>query len=148
MPVKRCSWALCSAPRSAKQLIPPLAIIIDLDETVLDNSEFEVLAILEGKDFYTDFQEWVDKADAKAVQGAADFLNYAHVNQVEVFYISNRDEKYREGTLKNLQKLDFPNADNEHILLRDGNSDKQPRRNLVESKYNIVLLIGDNLIDL
>ena len=125
----------------------PLAIIVDLDETVLDNSGFEAQTILEGKEFYNDFQEWVDKAMAKTVPGATDFLNFAYDNQVEVYYISNRNEKYREGTIKNLLKLGFPNADNAHVLLRNNDSNKQPRRDIVLSKFNVVLLMGDNLID-
>ena len=125
----------------------PLAIIVDLDETVLNNSQFEALSILEDLDYYNDFLEWVNKAGSSAVPGAVDFLNYVHDNQVEIFYISNRDEKFREGTINNLQKLRFPNVDNEHILLRNKDSNKQPRRDLVESKFNVVLLMGDNLID-
>jgi 5'-nucleotidase (lipoprotein e(P4) family) len=125
----------------------PLAVVVDLDETVLDNSDFEALVILEGKNYYNDFMEWVESGEAKTVPGSKGFLDLAHDSQVEVFYISNRDEKFRDGTLKLLQKLELPNADNEHILLRDGNSDKQPRRDLVALKYEIVLFIGDNLID-
>jgi len=125
----------------------PLAIIADLDETVLNNSEFEALSILEGLNFYNDFMQWVDEEGSSAVPGSYKFLNLAAVNGVEIFYISNRDEKYREGTLKNLQKLGFPNSDNDHILLRNGDSNKQPRRDLVSNKYEIILLLGDNLID-
>lgn len=125
----------------------PLAVIVDLDETVLNNSQFEAMAILEDLDFYNDFPKWVNKAEAKAVPGAADFLNLAHKNQVEVFYITNRDERFREGTIKNLHKLSFPNVDEEHVLMRNNDSNKQPRRDLVEAKFNVVLLMGDNLID-
>jgi 5'-nucleotidase (lipoprotein e(P4) family) len=125
----------------------PLAIVADLDETVLNNSEFEALSILEGLNFYNDFMQWVDEEGSTAVPGASEFLRFAKENNVEIFYITNRDEKYRKGTLKNLQKLDLPNADNDHILLRNGDSNKQPRRDLVSSKYEIALFLGDNLID-
>ncbi|RLC50941.1 MAG: 5'-nucleotidase, lipoprotein e(P4) family [Candidatus Cloacimonadota bacterium] len=125
----------------------PLAIIADLDETVLDNSQFEALSILEGLNFYDDFMQWVDEEGSTSVPGAFEFLKFASENDVEIFYISNRDEKFREGTLKNLQKLDFPYTDNDHILLRNGDSNKQYRRDLVSKKFEIVLLLGDNLID-
>lgn len=125
----------------------PLAIIVDLDETVLDNVQFEALSILENLNYYDDFMQWVESAEAQAVPGATAFLQFVHSQNVEIYYISNRDEKYRDGTLKTLKNLKFPNADNEHILLRNGNSSKQPRRDLVEANYKVVLLLGDNLID-
>ena len=125
----------------------PLAVVADLDETVLNNSQFEALSILEGLNYYDDFMQWVEEAEAVVVPGAYEFLNFAQQNGVEIFYISNRDEKYRDGTLKNLQKLNLPYADNDHILLRDGNSNKQPRRDFVAGNYEIVLFLGDNLID-
>jgi len=41
----------------------------------------------------------------------------------------------------------LPYADNAHLLLRNGPSSKEIRRQEVLKKYNIVLLCGDNLPD-
>lgn len=126
----------------------PLAVITDIDETILDNTPNAVHQALKGKD-YDDksWDEWCDMADAVPLAGALDFFNYAKSKGVEVFYVSNRNEANRKGTLENLKKLGFPNADAEHLFLRDGSSDKTKRRKKIEQYYNVVLYLGDNLGD-
>ncbi|WP_298712234.1 HAD family acid phosphatase, partial [Chitinophaga sp.] len=64
-----------------------------------------------------------------------------------IYYITNRLESERAATLRNLQRAGFPGADNEHLLLSSGNSDKEPRRQEVAKKYEIAMLVGDNLND-
>lgn len=126
----------------------PKAIITDIDETILDNSADEVHHDLQGKGF--DPQEWVQwtaMAAADTVPGALSFLKYAASKNVEIFYITNRDEKDREGTLKNLQKFNFPNADNAHLIVRQNVSSKEARRQQVMSDHDVILLLGDNLAD-
>ena len=126
----------------------PRAIITDIDETVLDNSLEEVHRDLQGKSFnIADWNKWTDLAIADTVPGAFSFLKYASSRGVEIFYISNRDENDREGTLKNLQKFGFPNADNAHLLVRQNTSGKEQRRQQVMTTHDVVLLLGDNLGD-
>jgi len=79
--------------------------------------------------------------------GSFSFFKYAASKNVEIFYISNRDENDRAGTLQNLQKFGFPNADNAHLLLRQNTSGKEVRRKQVMSDHDVVLLLGDNLSD-
>jgi len=123
------------------------AIIVDIDETVLDNSPYEAKSILDAINYPTYWDEWVMKADAKPVPGALEFLQYASSQGAKVFYISNRKEKLREATLSNLISLGFPNADNDHLLLQTDESSKKTRREKVASNHWIVMLIGDNLND-
>lgn len=126
----------------------PLAIITDIDETFLDNSPFAVHQALQGKDYENKaWKDWTGKGDAVALPGSLDFFNYAASKNITVFYITNRDEDERTGTLNNLKKLNFPQANNEQLLLRTGLSSKEPRRVAVSEKYDIVLLLGDNLSD-
>jgi 5'-nucleotidase (lipoprotein e(P4) family) len=87
------------------------------------------------------------KSSAKAVPGALEFLLYARAKGVEVFYVSNRKEKYFSETLQNLQKLGFPFALGDHLFLRREEKSKKGRRELVERNTSIVMLIGDNLAD-
>jgi 5'-nucleotidase (lipoprotein e(P4) family) len=125
-----------------------LAIIVDCDETVIDNSAYE--AFLVGNDFgYSSktWTPWMQAAQAIAVPGAKEFLNYAKSKKVEVFYITNRKMVGYEGTKKNLEELGFPYVDEKHLLLRTDTSNKQPRRDIVEKDYEVVLLMGDNLND-
>ncbi|MFC4666412.1 5'-nucleotidase, lipoprotein e(P4) family [Falsiporphyromonas endometrii] len=126
----------------------PLAIVTDIDETIVDNSPNCVHNAIKGEDYSSQsWHEWCAKGEAKPLEGAIAFFNHAAQKGVTVFYISNRDHKDRQGTLKNLQKLGFPFADEEHLVTRDNTSDKQPRRDMVLKNYDIVMLLGDNLGD-
>lgn len=126
----------------------PLAIVTDIDETVLDNSPNAVQQALLGKDFEQEaWYKWTSKAACDTVPGSYSFFKYAASKGVTVFYITNRDEREREATLKNLQKYGFPNADNEHLLLKQATSGKESRRKSVLTTHEIILLIGDNLSD-
>ncbi len=127
----------------------PLAIVTDIDETVLDNSPHDAQRAIHDQDYeLAAWKAWTAKAACDTVAGAPAFFKYAASKGVTVFYITNRDEDERPGTLRNLQKYALPNADNEHLLLRTSGSSKEARRQQVMSKYNIVMLCGDNLADL
>lgn len=126
----------------------PLAVVTDIDETMLDNTPNSVHQAFLGKDYEEkSWNEWCHRAEADTLCGALHFFRYAHSKGVEVFYISNRSEADRAGTLENLKKFGFPQTDDQHLLLRQGSSNKQSRRDAVLSKYDIVLLLGDNLGD-
>lgn len=126
----------------------PLAIITDIDETFLNNSPYAVHQALQGKDYTPDsWLDWTSRANADTLCGALDFFKYAAGKGIAIFYITNRGEKERAGTLENLQKFGFPDADNKHLLLSKGLSGKEDRRLDVEKNYDIVLLLGDNLGD-
>ncbi len=123
------------------------AIIVDADETVLDNTAFQVRMIVDGAQYYGDFDNWVKSAQAKTIPGSVDFLNYAYENGCDIYYISNRKLRHMEGTLNNLKILGFPQAEESHILLKDDSSNKGIRRAQVAEDHFIVMFIGDNLID-
>lgn len=126
----------------------PMAVITDIDETFLDNSPSSVDLALKGKDFdQKEWYEWTAKGSADTLSGALGFFNYAASKHITVFYITNRDEKDRAGTLSNLQKFHFPFSDNEHLIVRQTESSKEERRQKVMANYQVVLLLGDNLAD-
>lgn len=127
--------------------LPP-AVVLDIDETVLDNSPYEVYLIGKGELYQpSTWKEWTDQARAKALPGALDFVNFAKEKGVEVFYISNRKVNELDATVRNLKAHNFPFADNEHVLLKESTSDKTARREKVAENYNIILFLGDNLTD-
>jgi 5'-nucleotidase (lipoprotein e(P4) family) len=126
----------------------PLAIITDIDETILDNSPYAVHQALLGHDYdQSSWYEWTVKGAADTVPGAPSFFKYAASKNVTIFYITNRDERERAGTLKNLEKYNLPFADSAHLILRQNASSKETRRQVVASSYEIALLLGDNLAD-
>jgi 5'-nucleotidase (lipoprotein e(P4) family) len=128
----------------------PRAVIVDLDETVLDNSRFEGMLLKRRVNYnQKDWTEWINRAEAEAVPGAVEFLRYATSRGVRVFYITNRNDIQKAGTATNLKKLGFPNVSDETLLVQTDpkNSSKEPRRQTVGAKYRIVLLMGDDLND-
>lgn len=131
----------------------PLAVVVDIDETMLDNSPFEAGIIAHGEDRDA-WAKWSRQAVAKALPGAVGFAQYVQQHQAEIFYITNRDDQERAATLQNLQNEGFPFADEAHLLTRsdtafyNGNtSSKMGRRARVAATHHIVLLLGDNLND-
>ncbi|HYO77418.1 MAG TPA: HAD family acid phosphatase [Thermoanaerobaculia bacterium] len=132
----------------------PPAVILDLDETALDNTPFEARVIREGKTYDSaSWKKWTAEGAAPAIPGAAEFVKYAHSRGVRAFYITNRDEDERPGTRRNLDALGFPSDPNMETLLLRGSrpewktSDKSPRRAYVAASHRVLLLVGDDLND-
>lgn len=125
----------------------PLAVVVDIDETVLDNSPYQASGIIEGFGYPEKWDEWMHLASAEAVPGSLEFLLAASAAGVEVFYVTNRKEIYKEATLRNLNEKGFPFADESHIFLRTAESAKESRRNTIRETHEIILLIGDNMGD-
>lgn len=132
--------------------LPP-AIILDLDETVLDNSPFQARLVRDDA-LYSGaaWASWAEQADAKALPGAAEFLKYAASKGVQIFYISNRDVAQETATRRNLTRLSLPvQGPADHVLLAgeqpDWTNDKTTRRAFVAKSYRVLLLVGDDLND-
>ncbi len=125
-----------------------MAIVLDIDETVLNNSPYQAKLIQLNTHYDSCWNTWCRQANAKPVPGAVSFLKYADSLGFNVFYVSNRKEKaVKAATLENLKKFGFPQADEAHLYLRTSTSNKEPRRQTISKKYDIVLLAGDNLGD-
>jgi 5'-nucleotidase (lipoprotein e(P4) family) len=133
-------------PKAQRKL--PRSIVVDIDETVLDNSPSQARGIKTGRPFnQTDWYAWGEMRKAKPVPGAVEFLNYAVSKGVKVFYISNRDEVQKEATIDNLKTAGFADISADNVLLRTNESAKDGRRAVAATKHRIVMLIGDNLDD-
>ncbi|MEN9443401.1 MAG: hypothetical protein RIS47_291 [Bacteroidota bacterium] len=127
--------------------LPP-AVILDIDETVLDNSPFEVRCLQTQTAFSQDlWTDWVQQKKANALPGALEFIRYAQAKKVAVFLISNRDQSALRETIRNLQLAGFYGFTKDNVLLKTSGSDKTTRRDLVAKNYDVVLLVGDNLTD-
>jgi len=123
------------------------AIVVDIDETVLDNSPHAAQSLIDGTNYPIGWSEWITKAEAKPIPGALEFLNYADEKGIDVFYISNRKEELKEATIVNLLEVGFPNVSDETVMLRTTTSGKEPRREVVSETHEIIMLFGDNLTD-
>lgn len=134
-------------PKAERRM--PRAIVVDIDETVLDNSPAQALGVKTNTPYNPpDWFAWTKMEKAKAVPGAVEFVNYAVSKGVKVFYISNRDEKNEtQATLANLIKVGFRDVSAGDLMLRTTESGKAARRSIAAAKHRIVLLVGDNLDD-
>lgn len=135
--------------RNSDGATAPLAVVLDLDETVLDNSPYTAWQVVTGNPYTPDtWTQWVSQASAEAVPGAAEFLHRADELGVALFYISNRDTSHLEATMQNMRDLGLPQVSADHFLLKTHTSDKTERRDSVRAMgYEITLLVGDNLGD-
>ncbi|MEO8769469.1 MAG: 5'-nucleotidase, lipoprotein e(P4) family [Ferruginibacter sp.] len=125
-----------------------LAIVTDIDETVLDNSPQQATDILHHTT-YTEksWLNWTSHAEASDIPGAVAFFQWADKMGIQCFYVSNRSAQERDATIKNLLLRGFPQADTLHVIMKDTSSDKEPRREKIRQQYTIALLLGDNLND-
>lgn len=124
------------------------AIITDIDETVFDNSFYNAKLIELNEEFTPEeWARWSELEEAEAVPGAKEFLNYAKEKGVEIFYITNRHVDEEEGTIRNMEKLNFPFADKEHLLLMSDTGSKKDRFAKVEENHHVFMYMGDNLSD-
>lgn len=127
----------------------PYAIIVDCDETVLGNMEYE--ADLIGKDAVYSSETWdiwCRLMKSRAIPGAVECLKKAESKGIEVFYIGNRQKQSGlQYVQKNLKKCGFPYADEKHILSPSGTNDKQERLTKISEEYDVIAYVGDNLAD-
>jgi 5'-nucleotidase (lipoprotein e(P4) family) len=130
------------------------AVILDIDETVLDNSYYQARLVRDGTAFSDEtWERWCEEARATAIPGAREFTRYAADRGVTVFYVSNRTSKTDGATRANLEALGFPLAAGmDTILLRGDRPDwsasaKGPRRAYIAREFRVLLLIGDDLGD-
>jgi len=135
---------------------PPLArpaVVMDLDETVLDISSFQTF-LYENELSYTpelwSVYEQEGVGEVLLVPGAGEFIARAEALGVSVVYLSNRNEATREYTVAALEQLGLNTKGiEERIFLKPtgGSSDKSARRDAISARYNIVMIFGDNLRD-
>jgi len=146
------SWTAALEQRPGYESLPP-AVILDVDETVIDNSGYQAWRVRQGVRWDTaSGHAWERKARAPAVPGASEFLKKARTLGVAVFYVTGRRFEMEAATRANLEWLGFPIAqDHDNVLLeaeREGwGSDKGPQRAYVARRYRILCLFGDNLND-
>ena len=142
------NWTAATEQSATYQNLPP-AVILDVDETVLDNSAYEARLINNGKAFDSEsWAAWCKEARAGAIPGALNFCKIARQNGITVFYVTNRREKQKDDTRKNLKRLGFPlEKEIETILPRTDSADKGKRRAEIAKHFRILQLIGDNAGD-
>ena len=149
------TWdALPLPPRNLSGLPP--AVVVDIDETVLDNVPLNARDILSNQVYsYDRWNTWVDQAKAQALPGAVEFLQAADKKGVSVYYITNREHSHVQATVNNLRLRGFPVASNEQVLAastptghcEQAGYGKNCRRQWVASHARVLMLAGDSFGD-
>lgn len=143
-----------AAHASLKGLKP--AVVLDVDETALDNSPYQARLIRSGGEFNeADWAAWCKEAIARPLPGAVEFTKFAADHGIAVIYISNRAKDLDEATLANLRSAGFPVAGKASFLglgtfvegCEQAGSEKGCRRQLVAKDYRVLMQFGDQIGD-
>ena len=147
------SWTAAIEQKGDVSRLPP-AVVLDIDETVLDNSYYQARMIRDNTPYSTTtWDPWVMEGRATAIPGAREFIQYAAQKGVAVFYITNRTANLEDATRENLAATGFPLETGIDTILSRGErpewsaSAKGPRRAHVAASHRILLLVGDDLGD-
>ncbi|MBX9401129.1 5'-nucleotidase, lipoprotein e(P4) family [Lysobacter sp. BMK333-48F3] len=139
---------------AAKGLKP--AVIMDVDETVLDNSPYQARLVRDGKEYdEATWDAWVAEKKAKPLPGVVDFAKAAQAKGVTILYLSNRAVHLKDATLANLRSAGLPVADDQVFLglgtvvegCEQNGSEKNCRRLLAGRQYRVLMQFGDQLGD-
>ena len=144
------SWTAILNQSDDYHSLPP-AIILDIDETVLDNSEHQVRSIKNGTSYPIGWKEWVSEESASALPGVKDYLSYADAKGIKIFYVTNRTHDLEEYTRNNIKALGLPFDSDVDVLLmkneKGWTSDKTSRRDLIKKDFRVIQIFGDQLDD-
>ncbi|KLD79510.1 5'-nucleotidase, lipoprotein e(P4) family [Xanthomonas hyacinthi] len=132
------------------------AVVMDVDETVLDNAPYQARLIRNGKEYdEVSWDQWVAEKKARPIPGVVDFAKAATAKGITVLYVSNRAVHLTDATLANLRSAGLPVADNSVLLglgtvvkdCEQNDSEKNCRRRLVGQQYRVLMQFGDQLGD-
>jgi 5'-nucleotidase (lipoprotein e(P4) family) len=148
----RAAWAAVR-DRAADRDPGSWAVIMDADETVLDNSEFERRIAESGQEFEEwMWSEWVREEDAGVVPGADAFIDRVQELGGRVAIVTNRDEELCPATRRNLEALGIRPA---VVLCEKETGEKEGRFRQVQEgtaaeglpPLEVLLWVGDNIGD-
>ena len=132
----------------------PLAVIVDLDETLLDNTSFNGELVLDRATYDpAKWSAWVAARKAEFMPGAEAFVGQVRAQGVTVLFVTNRDAADEANTLADLLPLE---VEAEHLLLagetgagqaEPWTSEKSSRRGYLAERYWIIAMLGDDLGD-
>jgi 5'-nucleotidase (lipoprotein e(P4) family) len=129
----------------------PLAVIVDMDDTILDTRDYWAGLLASGQDFFDDarWDTWIAENKVRPTPGSLEFLTFCAEHQIQVFYVTSRNQgaSTYAYALDHLTLNGFPFADKQHLTVLTDSSNKQLRQDEIKARFNVVVLIGDNLND-
>lgn len=146
------TWTACIEQGDNYGTLPP-AIVLDVDETVLDNTAFESRLIMTNDHYRKEnWVPWCQEEKATAIAGVKTCLERANELGVAVFYLTNRSKDIEDATRENIIKAGLPfDTEGDHLLTKgereDWGSDKSSRRKFIAETHRVIMLFGDNFND-
>lgn len=122
-----------------------LAVVSDIDETILDNSAVMAHAMVHDCRDIETWKLWEREGDPHLIPGAAAFFALADRLGVTIFYVSDRFDENKLATIATLSRLGLPQVSADQVLLFG--PPKAERRAAVERDHRIILQLGDTLHD-
>ena len=131
------------------------AVVMDLDETVLDNSQYQIELHEKNETFnMQSWAAWVEREEAKLVPGVYDYISFLRANKVQIIFISNRMHERLEATKNNMKKLNIFSDDDIYLLRKDKEDKKDIRRQeiysvtgRIEKRFDVIQYFGDAMGD-
>ncbi len=155
--LEQANWdALVPGERGNAAAGLPPAVVMDVDETVLDNSPYQARLVRDNLEYdEVTWAQWVAEKKARPVPGVVDFAKVADAKGVTILYLSNRAEHLKDATLANLRSAGLPVKDDSVFLglgtfvkdCEQNGSEKNCRRRLAGQKYRVLMQFGDQLGD-
>lgn len=135
-------------------------VVLDLDQTVLNNIEYQVMLDRKGMPFSpSTWRDWVEERKATAVPGAIPFIARVNALGGHVALITNRRDYEAQATIDNLAALGVEKGRDYHVFIPrawpDGSDSKAERFASLSVQYealgypdvNIVAFVGDVISD-
>lgn len=151
---KECSIAIENAKSEILKLKVnnKSLVVFDIDETALSN--YQHTKEIGFGYVYSLWEEWLEKADAKAIPETRKFYDWLIKNNIHVAFISGRYAETYNATLKNLYDQGYTKFDT--LITRTNLTAKIPaaewkaieREKLARKGYNIIACIGDQWSDM
>jgi 5'-nucleotidase (lipoprotein e(P4) family) len=136
----------------------PWVVVLDVDETALDNSAYQLERAAYGLPFdTTSWNAWVERQEARAVPGVIDFIKLVRSAGGRVAWISNRDARVANPTRANLEALGLWDGGDRMCAQKTPQHTKAARRHEIiagrgdcawkGTPMQVVAFVGDQLGD-
>ncbi len=145
-------WTAAPEQGAGFRDLPP-AVILDVDDTVLDTGPYQAWLVATGAEYGAEsFSDWVEERGAEAVPGAVEYLAFLRERGIVAVFVSNRAARLEEATRDALAAIGatFP-KDADTVMLKRERKEwtvlKGSRRAEAAKRYRILQVMGDNLGD-
>lgn len=132
----------------------PLAVVLDVDETVIQNLGYQYDRDVRGLGFDEDsWGRWEQTGEAyvRAMPGAVDAINAIRATNVTVIFNTNRRTEHAAASARAIERAGFGPVQHRQTLWLMGDTNdgsrKDGRRSRISESYCVIAMAGDQLGD-